>query len=41
MTVSISHARARSSPGSAENALYDLSGPWDVGFFSTGSLRGL
>ena len=28
MTVSISAARARPSSGSAENALYDLSGPW-------------
>lgn len=41
MTVSISAARARPSSGSAENALYDLSGPWEVGLAAEGSLLGL
>ena len=41
MTVSISAARARPSSGSAENALSDLSGPWEVGLAAEGSLLGL
>ena len=41
MTVSISAARARPCSGSAENAWYDLSGPWEVGLAAEGSLLGL